>query len=65
MVCLLEGRGEGERANEGRGENGREDEEREGTAGKKTFHLRSSGGSVCECACVYVCVNVLERRPCR
>lgn len=62
VVCLLEGRGEGERdrANEGRGRTGERERERGREGRQENFSLlRSHRGSVC------VCVRVLERRPCR
>lgn len=52
MVCLLQGRGEGERdrATEGREGESRREREREGR--KENFSLlRSHRGSVCVCAC--------------
>lgn len=55
-MCLLDGRGEGERdrANEGGGEQAREGENKRGRASKKTFQFCGARGSV-----------ELERRPCR
>lgn len=51
MVCLLEGRGEGERANEERrGEDRREERERGRAGRQENFSVvRSHGGRVCAC----------------